>query len=272
MRWDRMVIGTTLGAALGAATPAGAEIEEARTPQGVARVEGVPQGLYRLVVGGRTALAVDEFPVLWIEAQAGSLLLVGLSEGGTACPALWTWVDAGDPGFRRSETFGTCSDLVESVTHDSETVTVTLGSSDDDHPFSAFTWDGRGAVVEAPQGQPPSGAPPGGDPRAWVGRLPFELVRTSDWRPALVALMGEEGYDRAQEAIGSASPMEVQGKWVAGAGFDRLSGGSGAVAISLDDGRLLVALRDAEGAPPQLWGDPRGPLPPAVAEVVAGAP
>jgi hypothetical protein len=66
--------------------------------------------------------------------------------------------------------------------------------------------------------------------------------------------------------------MEAEGGWVAGAGFDRLTGGQGAIAISRDDGRLLVAVREAEGAAPRLWGDPRGPLPPAVAEVMAAEP
>ncbi len=102
-------VGAALGAALGTTLGAGAaqaELARVDTPQGRARVEGSPfEAGERLVIGDRVALADPDHPQLWIEAHRGSLLLA-LGSGGTACPALWTWLDAGDPGFCRTEAFG----------------------------------------------------------------------------------------------------------------------------------------------------------------------
>lgn len=257
---------------LALAAPAWADLASVETPQGPARVEGDPtDGGERLMVGDRVAFASAEEPYLWIEASRGTLLLVGIATGGTACGAEWIWLDAADPGFRATERFGTCADAV-TVTSDAETVTVSMASSDPDHPTSDFVWDGKGPVREVPRGQEASASPPeaGADP--WVGRYPYELMRAADWRGPLVDLLGEDGYAAAQAAIDSASPMAVEGGWVAGSGFERNAGASGAVAIARDDGRLLVAVRSGPDAEPRLWGDPRGDLPASIAAVMAGTP
>ena len=250
------------------AGPAGAQVASVDTPQGVARVEGDPaEGGQWLSVGGARAYGLADFPYLWIEGSAGALILVGLSEGGTACPSLYAWVDASRPGFPATDTFGTCGSA-DGIAQDGGTVSVRIGSGDAERPWSLFTWDGKGAVTETPLGQEPSGSPPGAGPEAWVGRYAFDLFRSSDWRGPMVALLGEEGYRAAQGAIQTASPMERQGAWVVGSGFDPLSGGDvgGAVALG-EDGRVLVALY-GQGAP-VLYGDPGGPLPPGVAEAMA---
>ncbi len=129
--------------------------------------------------------------------------------GGTACPALWAWVDAGDPGFRRTEAFGTRADAAN-VTSDGETVTVTvtviMPSFDPERPFSAFVWDGRGPVREVPQGPVPSGAPPEAGAEAWVGRHAHDLLRASHWRGPLLALLGKEGFAALHGAMASPRP------------------------------------------------------------------
>lgn len=251
------------------ATPAPAEIETAPTASGLARIEGDPfEGGERLIVGDRVALEAPTFPWLWIEAQVGDLLLVGMSSGGSACAAEWVWVHAEKPDLRLSEPFGTCSDLA-TVMADEETVTVSMPSSDADFPVVDFVYDGE-TVQEVARGQQPSGAPPEAGADAWVGRYPYDLFRSSDWREPLVALMGEKGYSWAQEAIGSASPMEVHGDWVVGEGCMAHACGEawGAAAIHREDGRLLVAL-GRWGETPRLWGDPGGPLPAPIAHVMA---
>ena len=200
----------------------------------------------------------------WV-GLGGAVFLVGLSAGGRACPTLYAWVDASEPGLPATAPFGTCGEAT-GVSHDGETVTVTVGSADAEHPESAFTWDGRGEVVETLLGQEPSGSPPKAGNEAWVGRYPYDLVRSSDWRGPLVALLGEDGYRAAQLAIQTAAPMERQGDWVVGSGFDNDSGLGGTVALG-DAGRILVAITGA-GAP-VLYGD-GDDVPPAIAEAMGG--
>jgi hypothetical protein len=252
------------------ATPALAEIGIVPTPSGLARIEGERLGEGEaLWVGEAEVIPGDGVSVLWIEEQVRDLLLVGRSDGGTLCAAEWMWVHTERGGLRASEPFGTCSDLL-TVTDGPVGVTVSMPSHDADWPVVDFVYDGV-AVREVPQGQRRSGSPPEAGALAWVGRHPWELFRASDWRGPLVALLGKEGYREAQEAIGSARPMEAEGDWVAGRGCMANGCGAawGAVAIHRGDGRLLVALGGWEREP-RLWGDPKGPLPPTVAEVMAG--
>lgn len=154
------------------------------------------------------------------------------------------------------------------MSHDAETVTVTMASGDADFPRSAFVYDGKGPVREERLPQEPSGAPPAMGAEAWVGRYPFDLFTSSDWRGPLVALMGAEGYAAAQAGMATASPMAVDGDWVAGSGFEPNSGQQTAVALSRVDGRLLVAVRAPDGSP-RMWGDARGPLPAEIAATLA---
>jgi hypothetical protein len=247
------------------AAPLRAEVARVDTPQGLARVEGgAAEGGQRLVVGDRVALAAEEFPVLWIEAERGSLLPVGLGSGGTACPALWTWLDAGDPGFRRTEAFGTCSDLA-AVTSDAGTVTVTLPSLDGNRPGSAFVWDGKGEVVEVPQGQEPSGMEPG-DPDAWVGGCALDLFRASDRRGQLESMMGPEAYREAQEVGGLCAPMERRGEWVVGTAIGQREDSGFTVAVALGSwGAMAVGIRRSDGST-ETWGGDSPELLAALAE------
>lgn len=149
----RMIGGALAAAALVAMGEGPAAAQDAplatplATPSGEARIEGRRiEGGARLLLGDRVAYAHG--PVdLWIEAQAGDLLLIGESAGGNVCPALYVWVRTADGAA--TEPFGTCSDLA-TVTHDSETVTVTMPSLDPAEGRVAFTWDGRSPVREAP--------------------------------------------------------------------------------------------------------------------------
>ena len=252
-------------------TPALADLDAVPTASGLARIEGDPfESGERLMIGSHVALEDPTSPWLWIEEELGDLLLVGTSEGGSACAAQWVWIHTENSEFRRSEPFGTCSDLA-TVTADETTVTVSMPSYDASQPMIDFVYDGA-TVREIPRGQEPSGAPPEAGADAWIGRHPFDLFRSSDWRDPLVALMGEKGYAVAQESIVSASRMEVHGDWVAGEGCMAHACGEawGAVAIIRGDGRLLVALDRWDEAPPQLWGDPGGPMPAPIAQVMAG--
>lgn len=247
------------------AGPALAEIASVATLQGEARVEGdAMAGGERLMVGDREAFASEDYPFLWIEAERGALLLVGLGSGGTACPALWAWVDAGDPGFRATEAFGTCSDLA-AVTSDSETVTVTMPSFDPAEGDVAFVWDGRGPVREEVRGQQPSGMEPG-DPDAWVGGCAADLFRASDWRGQLEAMMGAEAYREAQGVADLCAPMERRGDWVVGTAFGNRANSGYTVAVAMASwGALAVGLRRPDGSQ-ETWGGDSPELLAALAE------
>ncbi|WP_226554112.1 hypothetical protein [Celeribacter naphthalenivorans] len=57
-------------------------------------------------------LVVDH---LDIAAQDGDLLLILLASGGTACPKMWAYVDAGADPIWVSEPFGTCHDDAQAL-------------------------------------------------------------------------------------------------------------------------------------------------------------
>lgn len=261
----------SLLAVLALAAPALAQEEPVQTPLGPTRVEGEAfseEGL-RLFVGDRELLRSTDDMALWAEAVVGDLLLVGLASGGTACEALWQWVDVRSGAA--SERFGTCSGAAEVTVAENGTVVVSMPGWDLDHPTSDFLYDGV-AIVEVPGGQEPAELPPGTAGDAWVGHYGWELFMASDWRGPLVALLGEEAYDQGQAAFTTATPMGVEGDWVVGTGCVKHACDilEGAVAVHRKDGRVLVALSEEgeHGYRSWVWGDGGDPLPPTVAAML----
>jgi hypothetical protein len=262
----RAAVAVALGLA---ASPALSCQEALDTPRGLARAEGErgSEEPLRLVVGERELYRTEEWLDIWPEAVAGDWLLLGLTEGGTACGMMWAWVHL-DSGAA-SEVFGTCG-MVEGVSVRGDgIVTARAHSYDPDWPMSDFVFDGS-EVVEIPRPQAPAAVPPGAPADEWIGRAPFELFRASDWRGPLSELMGKESYDEAQSAFGQVVAFEAQGDWVAASGCmaHACLQMQGAIAIHRGDGRILVALLP-HGEPPRLYGEPRGPLPPSVEEIMS---
>lgn len=243
------------------------DVERMRTPHGPV-VAGGEWGAPTLRVAGRPVGGVDGHGSIDLLERLGSLVLVGLHSGGTACPTVLARIDTRPGRVGLTEALGTCSPLYD-LAWDDETVTVTILPMRVGEGAVAFSYDGR-TIREAALAPPPSGRPPGGDPAAWIGAHPSELIGAPDWAPILEALMGAEALAAARSSMMVSAGMERQGAWVAGRACraHMCSEAYGAVALSLEDGRPLVALRD--GGPPRLWGEPRGPLPGAVASVMAG--
>lgn len=239
------------------------------SPHGPVRIVETEDGWERFVLLGDRAFFRDgAYRYVALVDRKGGLILVQLSSGGTACPAEYAWLNVvADPPFA-TEVFGNCSDLFE-VAADAETVSVILPAMAAAEGRVAFVYDGQSIRREV-IGQAVSGIGPEAGAEAWIGRYPFELFRAAEWRPVLVGLMGEADYVRAGDTIQLASPMERQGDWVVGSGCIKFSclEDHGAIALNLADGRVLVALRNA-GRAPQLWGDPGGVMPAAIAEVLA---
>lgn len=266
-------VGTVL--ALLAGAPLHAELAQVDTPSGLARVEGSAIGddIQRLAIGDQVALALNPEGAqqrVWIEAEVGTLLLVGLASRGNGCFTEYVWIHtAPEDGLRTSDLFGTCgADLA--ITYDSETVTVAMNSPNPDEGRLEYVYDGRD-LRERVLGMQASGSGPEASARNWIGRAPSELFAAAEWRAPLVALIGQEAYDEAQDIMDlyDGQGMQLSEGWVAGlsVGNRDSSGSWGVVAIHDDDRRLLVVLK-APGEAPRLWGDVRGPLPAPVVQAI----
>lgn len=263
-----LLLAALLPVALAVASPAAAWKESLETPEGLARVEGDSREgePLRLLLSERELWRTEDWLRIWPEAVAGDWLLVGVTQGGTACPIEWIWIHRASGAA--SEVFGTCAMAREVRVEPDESLSVLMSSYDPDEPVSRFAFDGA-TIREFRQGQEPAAVPPGAPADDWVGRWPYELFVASDWRGPLIALLGEEGYDEAQAAFGQVGPFEVEGDWVAAWGciMHACPMLEGRIAIHRGDGRIIVALAEIDAAP-RLYGDPRGPLPPTVAELM----
>jgi len=238
-----------------------AEDVEVNTAAGPIVIIDSSDGFSRVLQVGKQRFFTDgNYRFVSVEAQRGSLYLIGLSSGGSGCPSLYVWLHTQD-GPRISPEFGNCAPLSE-VRSDAETVSVVMPSQTAADGLVAFVYDGR-TIQEVILGQEATGVPKQAD--QLIGRYPFELLRDADWRPELVALMGEDGYRRAGDVIATSSQFEAQGDWVAATGFNnRLSGDAyGAIAIHRTDGRVVVALRTSTNGL-ELWGDMSGSVPEAI--------
>lgn len=239
------------------------------TPAGVLSIVPTSDGFLNYIsIGDQTFFERDPVRYLGLIERRGDLVLLFLSHGGSGCGGFFHWLHTSEGDVRLSEEFGTCASEVE-VSHDSETVTVTMAALSAEDPMVSFVYDGR-VVREVALGQSASFSPPSAGGLPWVGRYAYELFRASDWRPALVAVMGEDGYAFAGETFNLAAPMERQGDWVVGTGCRQHDCGDwrGAVALHVSDGRILVAINNHGDV--QVWGKDAGDAPPMIGDVMAG--
>lgn len=271
----RQILAAGLGLALIAVGAAEAQIDAVETPLGTARVEGTttyPE-VERLVIGDLKVVEPEPGSAqqrVWIEAQLGDVLLVGLGSIGNGCFDGYVFVHVGkgdDP--RVTDQFGTCGGNLE-ASREGETIRVAMDSPNPNEGRLEYIYDGRN-ITERVLGQRDSHSPPTASARNWIGRHPREIFEGVDWREPLVGLIGEEAYKEAQDVLDlyDGEGMQLSEGWVAGmAEGHRDSGGSwGAVAINDDDRRLLVVLK-REGEPPRMWGDARGRLPAPIVEAL----
>lgn len=231
-----------LGACLAAAVhPVAEAAETAGTRAGPARIVAGPT-MARMFVGAAETRFDFEPRYADIESKLGDLLLVRLASGGNGCPAMFAWVRATPGQLKVTASFGACSDLAE-ISHDSETVTVSMPSMKPGEGRAAFVYDGR-VVTKRVLGLQPSGAPPAAGAERWIGRQPFELVKAAEWRSRFEALMGAATFLDAQRIINVSSPVRRDGRWVTGFGCQPHACNSavGAVAIEIGGDGVVVAL------------------------------
>ncbi len=264
-------LGNTLiwlsGAVLAVVLPAMVVAEtQIDTPSGVAVLVAEGSDM-RLSLRGK-AFVLNGMVYASFRDRVGDVVLVSMASGGSACPALYAWLDTRPGMIRLTQAFGTCSDLAE-VSWDSEAVIVTLPSLVPGEGPVAFRWDGK-ALTQTKLAVPLSGQPPMAGVAGWFGRHPGELLAAPEWRPAFASLMGEAALQDALRIIQVGGMLERDGDWVAAGGCQphACDVTQGAVAVSLTDGRIVVALWE-EGVGVRVWGDVAGPLPQGVAEVLA---
>lgn len=236
------------------------------TASGVLRVVG-EQFEKRLFVGEEEIPVEDGLMAIEVAERLGDTFLIQTFSGGNACPSFFFWLDTVEGDLRRSEDFGSCADeYVLEAGHD--TLTVIMSAFDNTGGRIAYDYDGL-VVRERSLGAAASGLPPSAGGDVWEGRYPFELLSAPEWRPRLVALMGEAAFADAQRMISVASPMVRKGDWIMGRGCQQhaCDATAGAIAVSADGARLLIALREKK-QPPRLWGDPGGQVPREVLKVL----
>lgn len=262
---------TMLTLALSVAVAGAALAEEAYdSPSGKVRIEGEFNQMHRLFIGD-TVMPLEGYASAWLGERVGNLVLVGMSSGGTACPATFAWLDTTPGKLRLTDTFGTCSDTVE-VSHTSETVTVTMPSMDPSRGMVAFDFDGK-SVRERVLGLQASGIT-GEGPEAWIGKGAYDYLTAPENEPQLIELMGWDALDNARRASAissEAKALQVDGEWLVASGCQRhlCDTNFTAVALHRKTGTPVVALK-RDGEEGKLFGKPPSALPAEVRRILTG--
>ena len=258
-----------LGMAVLLAVPAPAlATDSLPSPSGEVRIVGGDMEMKSVSVGGRL-FPLDDFRADLLD-RVGNLILVGIYTGGTACPATYAWLDTTPGNLGLTESFGTCSDLYE-LSHDSETVTVTMPSFDASEGRIAFIYDGQ-AIRRKVLGLESSEVArrSGGNVDAWIGESPYEYLTARENEPALIRALGWESLDELRNTVVIGSQkMFVEGNWIVGQGCrpHMCNTDFAAIALHRGTGQLIAAIKRG-GARPQLLGAPPEALPNSIRAVM----
>ncbi len=240
------------------------------TRAGLARIESASDGTRYLMIG-KTRVDLPDRPYsAFIERRLGDLLLVAYSQGGNACPAFYTWVHATPGNIRRTEGFGTCSELI-TVTYDAETVSVTMGSMQPGKGDITYIYDGKNPIREVENGLANSGMANANDWGFWDGKYPYDLIAAGELQGTFMKLLGDAStLVEAQTLLSFSSPMERDGDWIAGTGCAPYlcEESAGAIAVNAKTGHFLIALW-RKGAPVRAWGRLGDSTPQAILDVLA---
>jgi len=250
------------------AAPAAFAQDTYDSPSGAVRIVGGSGEQKSVTVGDQVIPLGDYYAGL--HEKVGNLVLVSISSGGTACPSQFAWLDTTPGKVRISETFGTCSDYAE-VSHDNETVTVTMPSLNGSIGNVAFDYDGS-RISERQLGLESSETAQAaiGNPDAWIGESPYEYLTAAEHEADLIATIGWDALDELRKTlvIGS-QEMTLDGDWIVGSGCQphMCSSDFSAIAIDRESGEFLAAVK-RDGERPRLLGSPAGPLPVEIRKVM----
>ena len=238
------------------------------SPSGEVRITGEHHA--RVVRVGDESISLDSgYAYASLREKVGNLILVSVSYGGNACPAEFRWLDTTPGKVALTDSFGTCSDLVE-ISYTAEVVTVTMPSMNTSVGRVAYDFDGT-TITERMLGLEASGVPEG-DVRAWAGKHASDYLGAAENEARLLELMGWDMLAIARNAILITSEVleEQTGYLVAGGCKPHDCGDTyGAIALHLETGEPLVAVKE-DDASPKLFGMPQGPLPNRIRHVMTG--
>ncbi|OOY03207.1 hypothetical protein [Thioclava sp. F28-4] len=235
--------------------------EEMFSPSGIVRIVGGELEMKSVEVGGKR-FPLGDFHGDLIE-KVGSLVLVSVASGGVACPTNYAWLDTTPGHLRLTETFGTCSEIYE-LSHDAETVTLTMPSMDPSEGQVAFIFDGH-SVVRKVLGLKSSKVArnSAGNADAWIGESPYEYLTAAEMEPTLLREMTWSQLDmlRRYMTVGS-QQMTVEGNWIVGSGClpHVCNTDHAAIALYRSTGQLVAAIK-RDGHEPVLIGEPPEALP-----------
>ncbi|WP_127116242.1 SH3 domain-containing protein [Shimia sediminis] len=219
------------------------------------------------IFAGGQSFYIDAFRV-GIVHQKGNWFLLQRLSGGSACPAMYQWVNADGPALQLSEVFGACLDGYE-VEESEHSVRVTQLAAAASMGKVAFDYNGK-SVVKTLLGLPDDIVENTFDPKSWIGKHPYSYLSAAGNEGMLIDLFGWNNLERAR--WGSNGPghemKEIDG-WVVGKACQRAfcNQNETALAISVRTGMPIIAVR-AEGGSWQIFGNVEGQLPIGLRQVI----
>lgn len=238
------------------------------SPSGEVAIVGGEYETKSVTVGGQ-AFDLGDLRADLVE-RVGNLVLIAIYTGGTACPATFAWLDTTPGSVKITDSFGTCSDYYE-LSHDSETVTLTMPSFRASQGQVAFIYDGH-AVKERTLGLESSetARQAEGDADAWIGESPYEYLTAQETEPYLISIFGWEELDQLRNTlVVGDQEMVVDGDWIVGRGCRPHMCNTDFAVLALHRGTgTPVAAIKQDGRAARLLGEPPVALPVAIRDVL----
>ncbi len=209
---------------------------------------------------GEKSYDVDDFLVSIVHKTNHWFLIQRLS-GGTACPAMFQWVNADGPELVLSEVFGACLDGFEIEEREGSVRVVVMAGAASVGQV-AFDYDGN-EVVESSLGLRDNIVENVFDPLSWEGKHPYDYLSAAGNEGMLIDLIGWSNLERARwGANGAGNRMKKVDDWIVGRACQRAMcyRNKTAVAISIRTGKPVIAVKE-EGENWEIFGSVQGQLP-----------
>jgi hypothetical protein len=239
------------------------------TPSGPLVIAKVDSDLEAMIFGGNGSLRVNTAYMPDVLGTQEDSVLLRTSTGGTACPSLYVWVTLNDAGLRKTEEFGTCSDLgeLQATAEGTMLVMPRMGTAG----TAGYVLNADNTVTEIELGLAPSGIADVKDASAWAGEAAYSVLTAPEMEAALLEIMSWNDLEKVRNASAvSSDTMSQDGEWFFAGGCmphmcNEISAG---VAISANDGRVIAGYwsKDDRG---ELFGKPDTTLPNGMRELLA---
>ena len=188
-------------------------------------------------------LVVDH---LDIAAQDGDLLLILLASGGTGCPKMWAYVDAGADPIWVSEPFGTCHDDAQALRTERGIEVISPAADPGQSGHLLYWLEGRD-IREVQASSTSLGLT---HVAQWEGMSPKLLVNDPAWEAWFLKRVGPVGLLELRNTFEQASLLSWEGDWLVAEGCKagECSARLGVLMLHKDGDRLAAAVRRRDGA------------------------